>query len=236
MGAACDVRDPAAVRAVFAALPAPAHVLVNAAGIADDALLLRATDAAIAATLHTNLAGAIYTSRAALRGMLRAGGKETRPALAPAIVHVGSVVGELGNAGQTVYAASKAGLVGFTRALAAEVGPRGVRVNMVAPGFIDTDMTAALDAAVRERILARTALRRFGTPADVADAVEVRSRPGWAGGGPRGPRRRQCSLRTSFSSLPLPRVGSRAQYLLRAQYVTGQVLTVDGGLSVGVVP
>jgi NAD(P)-dependent dehydrogenase (short-subunit alcohol dehydrogenase family) len=191
-GLACDVSDPEAVRAVFAALP-PVHVLVNAAGVAGDALLLRASDADIAAQLHTNLAGAMYTSRAALRGMLRAaplaglGG--------PTIIQVGSVVGHLGNSGQSVYAASKAGLVGFTRALAAEVGPRGIRVNMVAPGFVNTAMTAPLDAEARARIVARTALRRLGEPADVAAAIE---------------------------------------YLVRAPFVTGQVLTVDGGLSVGV--
>jgi 3-oxoacyl-[acyl-carrier protein] reductase len=115
------------------------------------------------AVIETNLSGAFYTARPAARGMLRR--------RAGTIVAVSSVVGLGGNAGQANYAAAKAGLIGLVRSLARECGPRGVRVNAVAPGYVETDLTATLAPEHRERILAMTPLGRLGTPEDVARVV-----------------------------------------------------------------
>lgn len=133
--------------------------LVNAAGINVDALLLRTRPEDLVSVLHTNLLGSMLTCRAALRSMLH-----TKDA---AIVNIGSVVGLKGNAGQSLYSASKAGLEGFTRSLAKEVGSRKIRVNLLAPGFIRTEMTAA----VSEDKLRSVPLGRFGEPEEVAQAV-----------------------------------------------------------------
>ncbi|XP_071342965.1 carbonyl reductase family member 4 isoform X4 [Trachinotus anak] len=134
--------------------------LVNAAGINRDALLLRTKPEDMVALLHTNLLGTMQTCRAALRSMLHTQGA--------AIVNIGSVVGLRGNAGQCVYSASKAGLDGFTRSLAKEVASRNIRVNLLAPGFIRTDMTAGL----REEDAAHSIpLGRFGEPEEAAQAV-----------------------------------------------------------------
>ncbi|XP_072246106.1 carbonyl reductase family member 4 [Leuresthes tenuis] len=134
--------------------------LVNAAGINRDALLLRTKSEDMVAQLHTNLLGCMLTCRAALRSMLHTQGA--------AIVNIGSVVGLKGNAGQCVYSASKAGLEGFTRSLAKEVASRNIRVNVLSPGFIHTDMTAGM----REEDGARSIpLGRFGTPEEAAQAV-----------------------------------------------------------------
>ncbi|KAK9956411.1 hypothetical protein ABG768_014146 [Culter alburnus] len=133
--------------------------LVNAAGINRDALLLRSKSEDMLSVLHTNLLGSMLTCRGALRSMLSHGG---------AIVNIGSVVGVKGNSGQCVYSASKAGLEGFTRSLAKEVATRNIRVNLVAPGFIQTDMTEGLE---KEAATRRIPLGRFGEPAEVAQAV-----------------------------------------------------------------
>jgi 3-oxoacyl-[acyl-carrier protein] reductase len=133
-------------------------VLVNNAGVAADGLALSMTDDAFALTLQVNLTAAFALSRAALRGMLRA--------RAGRIVNVTSVVGLHGNAGQANYAASKAGLVGLTKALAREVGKRGITVNAVAPGFIETAMTAGIDAGDFQ-----IPAGRLGTPAEVAAVI-----------------------------------------------------------------
>lgn len=136
---------------------------MNNAGITRDTLLVRMSDEDWEAVLQTNLYGAFHTCRAVARKMLRR--------RSGAIVNVTSVVGVRGNPGQTNYAASKAGLIGFTKSLARELGNRGVRVNAVAPGYVETQITDALPADVKEAILASTPLARFGTPADVAGAV-----------------------------------------------------------------
>jgi 3-oxoacyl-[acyl-carrier protein] reductase len=135
------------------------RVLVNNAGVTADGLALSMTDDAFALPLQVNLTAAFALSRAALRGMLRA--------RAGRIVNLSSVVGLHGNPGQANYAASKAGLVGLTKTLAREVGKRGITVNAVAPGFIDTAMTAGLDAELVDRIPAG----RLGTPEEVASVV-----------------------------------------------------------------
>ena len=138
-------------------------VLVNNAGITRDNLLLRMKPAQWGAVVDANLNGLFRVTQPLLRAMVRRRWGR--------IVNVSSVVARMGNPGQANYAASKAGIEGFTRALAREVGARGITVNAVAPGFVATDMTAALPAAQREALLAQTALGRLGTPADVAGAV-----------------------------------------------------------------
>lgn len=144
-------------------------VLVNNAGVADDDLLLRLDAERIRRTLEINLTGAFLTSRAALRPMLRA--RTGR------IVNVTSIVGLRGNAGQTAYAASKAGLVGLTKSLAREVAHKGITVNAVAPGFVDTAMTAALPDAARESLRDLAPLGRAVTPAEVAAAIRFLASP-----------------------------------------------------------
>ena len=139
------------------------HILVNNAGIARDMLLLRLSEEDWDAVLTTNLKGAFLCAKAALRPLLKARWGR--------IVNMSSVVGIAGNAGQANYAAAKAGLIGFTRSLAKELGSRGITVNAVAPGFIVTDMTAGLPDKVREDALARTPAGRLGQPEDVATAV-----------------------------------------------------------------
>ena len=147
---------------------APA-VLVNNAGITRDNLLLRLSDADIGEVLAANLAGAIRLSKLVLRGMMKA--RSGR------IINIGSVVGSSGNAGQTNYAAAKAGLLGFSRSLAQEVGSRGITVNTIAPGFIETDMTDKLDDATRAGMLERIALGRLGHVEDIAAAVSFLAGP-----------------------------------------------------------
>jgi 3-oxoacyl-[acyl-carrier protein] reductase len=137
--------------------------LVNNAGITRDNLLLRMKDADWRAVLDTNLTGTFLCTQAALRPMLKQKGGR--------IVNITSVVGLGGNAGQANYAASKAGLVGFTKSVAREVASRGITVNAVAPGYIETEMTAAMTEKAREAVLAAVPLGRVGRPEDVAAAV-----------------------------------------------------------------
>lgn len=138
-------------------------ILVNNAGLTRDGLIARMSDDDWRAVVDTNLGGVFHTCRAAARGMMRR--------RSGAIVNITSVVGLHGNPGQTNYAASKAGIIGFTKALARELGTRGVRVNAVAPGYVATALTDVLPAEVRDAILANTPLGRLGEPEDIAGAV-----------------------------------------------------------------
>jgi 3-oxoacyl-[acyl-carrier protein] reductase len=161
-----DVTDPAGIDAAFTAVEAelgPVEIVVANAGITRDTLLIRAEDVDIDAVLQTNLAGALRTARRATRGLLRL--RRGR------IIFIGSVVGMLGSPGQASYAASKAGLVGAARSLARELGTRGITVNVVAPGYVDTDMTAVLDDELTAGIRAATPLGRTATPEEVAGVV-----------------------------------------------------------------
>jgi 3-oxoacyl-[acyl-carrier protein] reductase len=165
-GFGCDVADRGQVEAAIAAAESalgPIEILVNNAGLTRDNILLRLTDADWDAVVDTNLKGAFHTSRAVIKGMMkRRSGR---------IVNVTSIVGLTGNKGQANYAASKAGLIGFTKSVAKEYASRGILVNCVAPGFIETDMTAALPDAARASLLEDIALGRLGRPEDVAGAV-----------------------------------------------------------------
>lgn len=137
--------------------------LVNNAGITKDQLLMRMKDEDFDAVINTNLKGAFLCTRAVMRPLLKARGGS--------IVNISSVVGQMGNPGQANYSASKAGLEGFTRSVAMEVASRGIRVNAVAPGFIVTDMTRALDDKQKDAITARIPLQRLGSVDDVAGSV-----------------------------------------------------------------
>lgn len=163
----------------------PADVLVNNAGITRDGLFLMLDDAAVDAVLDTNLRSVFTVTKAVLRGMVRR--KSGR------IINISSVVGTNGNPGQTNYAASKAGIIGFTKSLAKEVATLGITVNAIAPGFIETPMTDALSEAQREAATAQIPMGTLGTSEDIVEAV---------------------------------------RYLIRARYVTGQVLKVDGGMTI----
>lgn len=138
-------------------------ILVNNAGITRDGLLVRMSDEDWGAVIDTNLTGVFSMTRAAAKHMMKA--------RTGSIVNVASVVGLVGNAGQANYSAAKAGVIGLTKSVAKELASRGVRVNAVAPGFIDTDMTAELSDAVRESTLGFIAMKRFGSTADVAAAI-----------------------------------------------------------------
>jgi 3-oxoacyl-[acyl-carrier protein] reductase len=165
-GLTLDVTDAAAVDGALADIQArfgPVTILVNNAGITRDNLLLRMKDDEWDAIMATNLKPAYRLAKAVLRGMMKA--RHGR------IIQIGSVVGSSGNAGQANYAAAKAGLIGFTKALAQEVGSRNITVNCVAPGFVDTDMTRALPEAQRDRLLQQIPLGRLGAPEDIANAV-----------------------------------------------------------------
>ena len=162
-------------------------ILVNNAGITRDNLTMRMSEEDWDAVLTTNLKGAFLCSKASLRHLLKA--RE-----AGRIISISSVVGILGNAGQANYAAAKAGLIGLTKSLAKEIASRGVTVNAVAPGFITTDMTAALSAEVQEAVQKAIPLGTFGTPQDIAETVAFLASPA-------------------------------------ARYITGQVISVDGGMA-----
>jgi 3-oxoacyl-[acyl-carrier protein] reductase len=165
-GEKLDVNDPEAcdalVRGVTSSLGAPL-ILVNNAGITRDQILLRMKEDDWDAVVDTNLRSVFRLSKACLRGMMKARGGR--------IISISSVVGQMGNAGQANYSAAKAGMEGFSRSLAREVGSRGITVNVIAPGFIDTDMTRALNDDQREDLLQGIPLRRLGQPDDIASAV-----------------------------------------------------------------
>jgi 3-oxoacyl-[acyl-carrier protein] reductase len=165
-GVACDVAQADQVEAAIAAAEralGPIDILVNNAGLTRDNILLRLTDADWNAVLDANLKGAFHTTRAVIKGMMKR--------RAGRIVNITSIVGLTGNKGQANYAASKAGLIGFTKSVAKEYASRGVLANCVAPGFIETDMTAALPDEARATLLQDIALGRLGRPEDVAGAV-----------------------------------------------------------------
>jgi 3-oxoacyl-[acyl-carrier protein] reductase len=185
----CNVSDAVSVNKAVDAVLAKwekLHILVNNAGITRDTLLARMSDEQWDEVLNTNLRGAFLFTRAVTRPMMQ--GRYGR------IINISSVSGLIGNAGQANYSASKAGLIGFTRSVARELASRNVTVNAVCPGFITTDMTAALGEVVQEEVKKRIPTRRLGQPEDIAAAVLY--------------------------------LASAA-----AGYVTGQVLTVDGGMS-----
>lgn len=184
-----DVSDRTQVEALFKAVEAgmgPVEILVNNAGITRDNLLMRMRYEEWDAVLAANLSSAFYCTKEAIRGMAKARWGR--------IVNIASVVGLVGNAGQANYSASKAGLIGFSKSVAREYAARGVTVNVVAPGFIGTDMTGVLKEQVKEAILGQIPLGRMGSPEDVARAVAF------------------------FASE-------------ESSYVTGQVLAVDGGMT-----
>ena len=184
-----DVSDRSQVEALFKAVEAgmgPVEILVNNAGITRDNLLMRMKCEEWDAVLAANLSSAFYCTKEAIRGMAKARWGR--------IVSIASVVGLVGNTGQTNYSASKAGLIGFSKSVAREYAARGVTVNVVAPGFIGTDMTGVLKEQVKEAILGQIPLGRMGSPEDVARAVAF------------------------FASE-------------ESSYVTGQVLAVDGGMT-----
>ncbi|TDU31593.1 3-oxoacyl-[acyl-carrier-protein] reductase [Panacagrimonas perspica] len=147
----------------------PITVLVNNAGVTRDTLLLRMKDEDWDAVLATDLTSVFRLSRLVLRGMMKA--KKGR------IVSIGSVVGSMGNPGQANYCAAKAGVIGFSKSLAREIGSRGITVNVVAPGFIDTDMTKDLGEAARTALLGQVPIGRLGSPADIASAVAFLASP-----------------------------------------------------------
>jgi 3-oxoacyl-[acyl-carrier protein] reductase len=171
-GVVFDVRDAAAAEGLVDSISkefGKLSVLVNNAGITRDTLALRMKDEDWAAVLDTNLSGVFRLSRAVMRGMMKA--KHGR------IINITSVVGASGNAGQANYAAAKAGVVGLTKALAREVGSRGITVNCIAPGFIDTDMTRSLSEQQTQALLAQIPLGRLGQAEDIgAAAVFLASR------------------------------------------------------------
>ncbi len=165
-GMVLDVTDAASVETLLKAINdefgAPS-ILVNNAGITRDNLLMRMKDDEWQSIIDTNLTSIFRLSKAVLRGMMKA--RKGR------IINISSVVGAMGNAGQTNYSAAKAGIFGFTRSLAREVGSRGITVNSVAPGFIDTDMTRELPDEQRKALIGNIPLQKLGQPEDIANAV-----------------------------------------------------------------
>jgi 3-oxoacyl-[acyl-carrier protein] reductase len=166
VGVACDVARSDQVNAAIAAAESalgPVDILVNNAGVTRDNILLRLTDEDWDSVLDANLKGAFHTTRAVIKGMMkRRSGR---------IINISSIVGLTGNKGQANYAASKAGLIGFTKSVAKEYASRNILVNCIAPGFIETDMTASLPDAARASLLEEIALGRLGRPEDVAGTV-----------------------------------------------------------------
>nr|WP_227466909.1 3-oxoacyl-ACP reductase FabG [Nocardioides lijunqiniae] len=162
----CDVTDPAAVEAAFATVEAehgPVEVLVANAGITDDTLVLRMSEEQWSSVIDTNLTGSFRLAKRAAKGMLRQ--RKGR------LIFISSVVGLLGSPGQVNYAASKAGLVGMARSLARELGSRSITANVVAPGFVETDMTGVLTDEQRAGIKSQVPLGRYAAPEEVAAAV-----------------------------------------------------------------
>jgi 3-oxoacyl-[acyl-carrier protein] reductase len=165
-GVACDVTAADQVDAALSAAESalgPVEILVNNAGLTRDNILLRLTEADWDAVLDANLKGAFHTTRIAIKGMMkRRSGR---------IINITSVVGLSGNKGQANYAASKAGLIGFTKSVAKEYAGRGILANCIAPGYIETDMTSGLPEAAKATLLEGIALGRLGRPEDVAGAA-----------------------------------------------------------------
>ncbi|WP_313170285.1 3-oxoacyl-ACP reductase FabG [Stenotrophomonas sp.] len=171
-GRALNVTEPGAVDALIDAVSkefGAISILVNNAGITRDNLLMRMKDEDWQAILDTNLTSVYRTSKAVMRGMMKA--RKGR------IINIASVIGVTGNAGQANYAAAKAGIIAFSKSLAKEIGSRGVTVNVVAPGFIDTDMTKDLPEDAKAAMLGQVALGRLGEPADIAKAVAFLAGP-----------------------------------------------------------
>ncbi len=165
-GRVLDVRDAAACEAIVEEVGkavGPITILVNNAGVTRDTLMLRMKDSDWSDVIETDLGSVFRLSKAVLRGMMKA--RKGR------IISIGSVVGSMGNPGQANYCAAKAGLVGFSKSLAKEIGSRGITVNVIAPGFIETDMTRALGEDTRKALLERVPLERLGQPEDIAAAV-----------------------------------------------------------------
>jgi 3-oxoacyl-[acyl-carrier protein] reductase len=165
-GVGCDVALADQVEAALAASDAalgPVDILVNNAGLTRDNILLRLSEADWDAVLDANLKGAFLTTRAVIKGMMKR--------RAGRIINISSIVGLIGNKGQANYAASKAGLIGFTKSVAREYASRNILANCIAPGFIATDMTAALPGEARDALLGQIALGRLGEPGDIAGAV-----------------------------------------------------------------
>jgi 3-oxoacyl-[acyl-carrier protein] reductase len=161
-----DVSDPGAATGLVEVTLAELgglDIIVNNAGITRDGLLVRMSDADWSAVIDTNLSGVFNVTRAATRHFMKQ--------RSGAIINITSVVGLVGNAGQANYAAAKAGVIGLTKSVARELAPRGIRVNAIAPGFIETDMTATLPDNIRSATIAGIALGRFGAAQDVANAV-----------------------------------------------------------------
>ena len=167
LGVRCDVTDPAQVEAAFSEVEStlgPVEVVVANAGITRDTLVMRMTDEDWDAVIATNLTGAFRVARRAARPMVRAHFGR--------LIFISSVVGQLGSAGQVNYSASKSGLVGLARSLARELGSRGVTANVVAPGFIETDMTAELSADLVSKYESQVPLGRLGSVDDIAGTIE----------------------------------------------------------------
>lgn len=172
VGMALDVTQPEQIDAVLKQISeqyGDVTILVNNAGITKDTLLMRMKDEDWDAVLNTNLKSVFHMSQAVLRPMMKA--RQGR------IINISSVVGHMGNAGQTNYAAAKAGMTGFTKSMAQEVGSRGITVNCVAPGFIDTDMTAELPEEIKAKMLERIAVGRLGQAEEIAATVAFLASP-----------------------------------------------------------
>ncbi|MEN1973210.1 3-oxoacyl-ACP reductase FabG [Luteimonas sp. MJ204] len=171
-GRVLDVTTPGAIEALVDSIAkdiGPISILVNNAGITRDNLLMRMKDDDWQAVIDTNLSSVFRSSKAVMRGMMKA--RKGR------IVNIASVIGVMGNAGQANYAAAKAGIIAFSKSLAKEIGSRGVTVNVVAPGFISTDMTRDLPEDAKTAMAAQIALGRLGEPADIARAVAFLAGP-----------------------------------------------------------
>ena len=166
IGKVLRVEDSANCEAVVASIEAEhggLAILINNAGITRDGLLMRMKEEDFFDVVNTNLGSVFRLSKLAIKGMLKR--------RAGRIISIASVVGVMGNGGQSNYAAAKAGMIGFSKSLAKEIGSRGITVNVVAPGFIDTDMTAAMTAEARETLAKQIALGRLGAASDIANAV-----------------------------------------------------------------